>query len=60
MKELLYLNKYLFKYKYYLLLGTVFIIITNVVAIIPAQLVRHVINLVNENIDLLEYLSPPK
>ncbi len=52
MKELLYLNKYLFKYKYYLLLGTVFIIITNVVAIIPAQLVRHVINLVNENIDL--------
>jgi len=52
MKELQYLNKYLLKYKHYLLLGTVFIIITNVVAIIPAQLVRHVINLVNENIDL--------
>lgn len=52
MKELRYLNKYLLKYKHYLLLGTVFIIITNVVAIIPAQLVRHVINLVKENIDL--------
>lgn len=52
MKELQYLNKYLLKYKHYLLLGTVFIIIANVVAIIPAQLVRHVINLVNENIDL--------
>ena len=52
MKELLYLNKYLLKYKHYLLLGTVFIIITNVVAIIPAQIVRHVINLVKENIDL--------
>ena len=52
MKELLYLNKYLLKYKHYLLLGTVFIIVTNVVAIIPAQIVRHVINLVKENIDL--------
>ncbi len=52
MKELLYLNKYLLNYKYHLLLGTVFIIITNVVAILPAQIVRHVINLVKENIDL--------
>lgn len=52
MKELRYLDKYLLKYKYHLLLGTVFIIITNVVAIIPAQIVRHAINLVKENIDL--------
>jgi len=52
MKELRYLNKYLLKYKYHLLLGTVFIIITNIVAIIPAQIVRHAIDLVKENIDL--------
>ncbi len=52
MKELRYLNKYLLKYKYHLILGTIFIIITNVVAIIPAQIVRHAINLVKENIDL--------
>ena len=54
MKELSYLNKYLLKYKYHLLLGTVFIIITNVVAIVPAQVVRHVIDLVKENIDLYQ------
>lgn len=57
MKELRYLNKYLLKYKYHLLLGTVFIIITNVVAIIPAQIVRHAINLVKENIDLYALFS---
>ncbi len=52
MRELRYLNKYLLKYKYHLILGTIFIIITNVVAIIPAQVVRHAIDLVKENIDL--------
>ena len=52
MKELSYLNKYLVKYKYRLLLGLLFIIISNVLAIIPAQIVRRVINLVQENIAL--------
>ena len=52
MKELSYLNKYLVKYKYRLLLGLLFIIISNVLAIIPAQIVRRVINLVEENIAL--------
>ncbi|GJM29204.1 MAG: ABC transporter [Cyclobacteriaceae bacterium] len=57
MKELRYLDKYLLKYKYHLILGTIFIIITNVVAIIPAQVVRHAINLVKENIDLYSLFS---
>ncbi|WPP53386.1 ABC transporter ATP-binding protein [Catalinimonas niigatensis] len=52
MKELSYLNKYLLKYKYRLLLGLLFIIISNVFAIIPAQIVRRSINLVEENIAL--------
>lgn len=52
MKELSYLNKYLLRYKYRLLLGLLFIIISNVFAIIPAQIVRRSINLVEENIDL--------
>jgi ATP-binding cassette subfamily B protein len=52
MRELRYLDKYLLKYKYHLIWGTVFIIVTNVVAIIPAQVVRHAIDLVKENIDL--------
>jgi ATP-binding cassette subfamily B protein len=50
MKELRYLNKYLRKYKLYLLLGALFVIISNVFQIVPAQLVRHSIDLVVENI----------
>lgn len=50
MKDLKFLNKYLSKYKYHLILGTIFIIISNVFAIIPAQIVRHAFDLVRENI----------
>ncbi len=52
MKELRYLNKYLLKYKRRLSLGLLFIIVSNVLAIIPAQIVRRAINLVEENIAL--------
>ena len=52
MKELRRLNKYLFKYKKYLILGTVFTILTNVFQILPAQLVRHALDLVVENVNL--------
>lgn len=50
MKELKHLNKYLIRYKYHLLLGTVFVIISNVFQIIPAQLVRHALDLVVDNL----------
>ncbi len=50
MKELSYLNKYLWKYKYHLILGLLFTIISNVFQIIPAQLVRYAIDLVSNNI----------
>lgn len=52
MKELKYLNKYLFKYKKLILLGIVFVIISNAFQIIPAQLVRHSIDLVIDNISI--------
>ncbi|HEY4652930.1 MAG TPA: ABC transporter, partial [Cyclobacteriaceae bacterium] len=52
MKELKYLNKYLLKYKWHLILGTVFTIISNVFHIIPGPLVRHSIDLVVDNINL--------
>ena len=52
MKELSYLNKYFFKYKRYLLLGILFIIISNIFQIIPAQLVRRALDLVIDNIRL--------
>ncbi|MEO5603156.1 MAG: ABC transporter ATP-binding protein [Cyclobacteriaceae bacterium] len=54
MKELKYLNKYLFKYKWHLLFGTFFVIISNAFQIIPAQLVRHSIDLVVDNIQIYQ------
>lgn len=52
MKALKYLNKYLLKYKWHLVLGTIFTIISNVFHIIPGPLVRHSIDLVVENFNL--------
>jgi ATP-binding cassette, subfamily B, multidrug efflux pump len=57
MKELRYLNKYLIKYKWYLILGTIFIIISNVFQIVPAQLVRLCIDLVVENLSIHQLLN---
>jgi ATP-binding cassette, subfamily B, multidrug efflux pump len=50
MKELRYLNKYLLKYKWLLILGTIFVIISNVFQIVPGLLVRNSIDLVVDNI----------
>lgn len=52
MKELKYLNKYLLKYKWHIILGTIFIIISNIFQIFPALLVRQSINLVVDNISI--------
>ncbi len=62
MKELQYLNKYLYKYKWHLVLGTLFVIISNIFQIVPAQLVRHAIDLVADNILVYQSLNgtPPQ
>ncbi len=52
MKNLAYLNKYLWKYKWYLVLGALFTLISNLFGVIPAQVVRHALDLVKENIDI--------
>ncbi|GIV36417.1 MAG: ABC transporter [Cyclobacteriaceae bacterium] len=57
MKELKYLNKYLRKYRRLLLWGTVFVIISNLFQIFPAQLVRQAIDLVVEKIGQLQQLA---
>ncbi|MTI33353.1 ABC transporter transmembrane domain-containing protein [Xanthovirga aplysinae] len=60
MKALSYLNKYLLKYKYHLILGTIFIIISNVFAAIPATLVRNSLDLIIDQVQtyrLLKHLS---
>lgn len=52
MKALAHLNKYLVKYKWYLILGTLFTVISNLFGVIPAQLVRYALDLVKETIDI--------
>ncbi|TDB65114.1 ABC transporter ATP-binding protein [Arundinibacter roseus] len=52
MKALAYLNKYLLKYKWYLILGTLFTVISNLFGIFPAQLVRYALDLVRETLDI--------
>ncbi|WP_114777587.1 ABC transporter ATP-binding protein [Botryobacter ruber] len=52
MKSLSYLNKYLLKYKFRLLWGLVFIIISNFFQILPAQVVRYAFDLIKEGISL--------
>ena len=57
MKELKYLNKYLIKYKWHLILGTVFVIISNIFQIVPGPLVRLSIDLVVDNIRVYKSFS---
>ncbi len=52
MKELAYLNKYFIKYKFPLLLGLLFIIISNIFQILPAQFVRYALDLVIDNLNV--------
>jgi ATP-binding cassette subfamily B protein len=52
MKSLRYLNKYLRKYRSYLILGTIFTIISNIFSIAPAPIVRYAFDLIEEAVDL--------
>jgi len=52
LKHLAVLNKYLLRYKWHLLFGVIFIIISNLFAIIPARIVRYAFDLVRETLDI--------
>jgi len=60
MKELKYLNKYLLKYKWQLILGLLFVIISNLFKIYPAQMVRYSIDLVVDNIRIYRSFTESK
>ncbi len=51
-KALSHLNKYFLKYKWYLIWGTIFTIVSNLFGIFPAQLVRYALDLVRETLDI--------
>jgi ATP-binding cassette subfamily B multidrug efflux pump len=50
MKHLKILNKYFYKYKWWLIPGIFFVIISNIFGVIPAQVIGHAFNLITENI----------
>ena len=50
MGPLAYLNKFFLKYKFRLITGILFIAISNVFAIVPAQVIREAINLVDRSL----------
>ncbi len=57
MKELAYLNKFFYKYRWRLLPGVLFVIISNLFAVLPAQVIRIAFDLVNENIALFRLFN---
>lgn len=56
-KELRHLNKYFLKYRKYLIWGIVFVTVSNIFQILPAQLVRFALDLVLENLHIHQSLQ---
>ncbi len=52
MKDLAYLNKFFYKYRWRLVPGIIFVIISNIFGVLPAQVVRIAFDLVTENISV--------
>lgn len=52
MKHLAYLNKYFWKYRWQLIPGILFVIISNVFGVLPAPVIRLSFDLVTENIGI--------
>lgn len=50
LKHLKALNKYFVKYKWRLILGILFIAISNLMAVIPPQIIRYLLDFVNDNL----------
>ncbi len=57
MKDLAYLNKFFVKYIWRLIPGVLFVIVSNVFAVLPARVVRYAFDLVTENISTYQLFS---
>lgn len=57
MKHLRFLNKYFLKYKWWIIPGILFVVISNIFAVIPAQVIGHAFNLIIENIQVYTLFS---
>ena len=57
MKDLAYLNKFFFKYRWRLIPGVLFVAISNIFAVLSAQVIRVAFDLVTENISIYQLFS---
>ena len=57
MKDLAYLNKFFYKYRWRLVPGVLFVIISNLFGVLPAQVIRIAFDLVTENIGVYQLFS---
>jgi ATP-binding cassette subfamily B multidrug efflux pump len=57
MKDLAYLNKFFYKYRWRLVPGVLFVIISNIFGVLPAQVIRVAFDLVTENIGVYQLFS---
>jgi ATP-binding cassette, subfamily B, multidrug efflux pump len=52
MKHLSRLNKYFIKYKWWIIPGSIFVVISNIFGVVPAQVIGYAVDLINENIQI--------
>ena len=57
MKDLGYLNKYLLKYKFRLIFGSLFIVVANFFAIVPAVIVRYAFDILGRSYDIFTFFE---
>ncbi|MDA7744500.1 ABC transporter ATP-binding protein/permease [bacterium] len=59
MRELSYLNRHFAKYKWHLLGGILFVAISNIFAIFPAQIIRYAIDFVQDSLMVFPVFDSP-
>lgn len=52
MKHLNRLNKYFLKYKWWIIPGSIFVVISNIFGVVPAQVIGYAFDLITENIQI--------
>jgi len=52
MKHLRRLNKYFLKYKWWIIPGSIFVVISNIFGVVPAQVIGYAVDLITENVQI--------
>ena len=60
MKSLKYLNQYLWTYRYRLLVGAIFVTLSNYFSIVPVEYIREVFDILTEQLRDLDVITDPK